>query len=459
MNTSQRILVVEDDLAYGGALRSVLSKAGYETESANSGQSAASMLALNRYDAVLSDIEMPGGTGLQLISSMKQLSNQIPVVLMTGYADRNPEREALQHGAAAYILKPFTSEKLLETFRGLIGINSRETPVSLPDFIEIAVDEFVSGSRLEVDLYVQIGTEGFVKIVRAGDDMSPERLTAFKRRNVRSFFVSRTDFERYICMQFKLLRGMEKLPMVAEKRLGILRQANEAVLKRIFNSGVDRNSYAYAQAVTDANLSLISRSEEVFSFLEALNATGEHLLAHSIGVSICSTMLARKIGWRCHETLRKVSLGGLLHDVGLRGLPKALVGKPRRALSFEEMKLFEKHPIMGAELLRGLRLVPTEVLQIVLQHHENRTGSGYPAGLRERSIFPMARVVALADELCDLCLPSPGISAMEPRDAARYVLEVRRAFVEETLLSALGELFELPADLRGRGGLLGKNRA
>ena len=96
-------------------------------------------------------------------------------------------------------------------------------------------------------------------------------------------------------------------------------------------------------------------------------------------------------------TLHKLGMAGLLHDIGLKQIDRKILEKPRVSLTSEEERLYEGHPQKGAEILSTLRSVPGEVLQIVLQHQERDSGSGYPFSLTKNKIFPLARIVAVVD--------------------------------------------------------------
>jgi HAMP domain-containing protein len=90
-----------------------------------------------------------------------------------------------------------------------------------------------------------------------------------------------------------------------------------------------------------------------------------------------------------------LELGALLHDVGEIRTPEAVLGKAG-ALTMEERRLVEAHPVQGVEILETVPLL-TPSLDVVGGHHERWDGGGYPSGLRENAIPLTARIVAVAD--------------------------------------------------------------
>jgi response regulator RpfG family c-di-GMP phosphodiesterase len=93
-----------------------------------------------------------------------------------------------------------------------------------------------------------------------------------------------------------------------------------------------------------------------------------------------------------------LELGFLLHDVGMVGIPDAIVRKPG-ALDADEWAVVRTHPQLGAQLLSALSLLRGEGIAIVRSHHERWDGKGYPDGLAGTGIPLGARILALADTL------------------------------------------------------------
>jgi DNA-binding NtrC family response regulator len=111
---TEKILVVDDQPEVGEAITDLLRSDGYAPEMSTDSVVAVKLLSAAAYDLVLSDIVMPGLTGLQLLSLVKARIPAPEVILVTGYSTRERAMEALEHGAFAYIEKPFDAGDLLE---------------------------------------------------------------------------------------------------------------------------------------------------------------------------------------------------------------------------------------------------------------------------------------------------------------------------------------------------------
>ena len=110
---SNRILVVEDEQSMRDLMALMLRKEGYRVETAESGVRARERLDRSEtFDLVISDISMPGMTGLDLLRHFRQASPDTAVILMTAYGSKDTAIEALNEGATYYVEKPFDLDEI-----------------------------------------------------------------------------------------------------------------------------------------------------------------------------------------------------------------------------------------------------------------------------------------------------------------------------------------------------------
>ena len=108
------ILVVEDDLALQEAIVDTLELSGLNTMAAGSGEQALECLDKQRFDMVISDVNMGGMDGHQLLDEIKKLYPFLPVLLITAYASIDRSVRAIQAGAVDYLVKPFDPSTLID---------------------------------------------------------------------------------------------------------------------------------------------------------------------------------------------------------------------------------------------------------------------------------------------------------------------------------------------------------
>ncbi|MDH4761688.1 sigma-54 dependent transcriptional regulator [Pseudomonas sp. CBMAI 2609] len=109
------ILLVEDDRALREALADTLELGGYRYRAVDSGEAALLALAEESFGLVISDVNMPGIDGHQLLASIRLRDPALPVLLMTAFGSIERAVEAMRGGAADYLVKPFEPRLLLET--------------------------------------------------------------------------------------------------------------------------------------------------------------------------------------------------------------------------------------------------------------------------------------------------------------------------------------------------------
>jgi CheY-like chemotaxis protein len=107
-----RILIVDDDRAVLRALTRFLDNAGYDSETATCAEAAMDVLALRRFDTVMSDIHLPGMTGLDLLRAVRLHDPDVPVIIMTGAPEIETAMKALEQGALRYLVKPIVPADL-----------------------------------------------------------------------------------------------------------------------------------------------------------------------------------------------------------------------------------------------------------------------------------------------------------------------------------------------------------
>jgi DNA-binding NtrC family response regulator len=107
------ILVVDDKESLRDSVGTTLERAGFDVVLAPDGPTALTMIAARRPDCVVSDLKMPGMTGLELLERIRAIDEDLPLVLMTAFASVQTAVQAIRLGAFNYLQKPFEGDELL----------------------------------------------------------------------------------------------------------------------------------------------------------------------------------------------------------------------------------------------------------------------------------------------------------------------------------------------------------
>ncbi|MEW6661945.1 MAG: HD domain-containing phosphohydrolase [Bacillota bacterium] len=158
----------------------------------------------------------------------------------------------------------------------------------------------------------------------------------------------------------------------------------------------------------------------VRALASALEAKDVYTGGHSLRVAHQAKACAREMGLM-EEEQEHVYLAGLLHDIGKIGVREEILLKAG-ALSPEERKEIESHPVVGARILEPAKF-PREVIEAVRYHHEDYGGGGYPEGIVGEEIPILARIIRVSDAYDAITSERPYRKAY-PRDWA--VMELQR---------------------------------
>ena len=144
------------------------------------------------------------------------------------------------------------------------------------------------------------------------------------------------------------------------------------------------------------------------------------------------------------EEMDILQRGGLLHDIGKLGIPNKILDKPGK-LTEEDRRILQKHPWLGARILEPISAY-TDIMLIVLQHHENYDGTGYPAGLAGKEISKYSRIFAVADRYEALTANRPYRKAIDPAEAARIIQANSGTEFDPAVVKVFARLLEMNND-------------
>jgi two-component system, OmpR family, KDP operon response regulator KdpE len=134
-----RVLVVDDEPQIIRGLRVILTNAGYRVEEATTKQEALDAVSVRPPDAIVLDLVLPDGNGVDVCKDVRRWS-QVPIVVLSAVGDEQEKVRALDAGADDYVTKPFGREELLARIRAVLRRRSDET------------DSTVRVGELEIDL-------------------------------------------------------------------------------------------------------------------------------------------------------------------------------------------------------------------------------------------------------------------------------------------------------------------
>jgi nitrogen regulation protein NR(I) len=157
MSTAAKILLIDDDAGITDTLHRVLADEGYEVTVEKRGDDGLARAAKDSFNAVITDLKLPGLNGLELVRRLHAARSRLPIILITAFGTTQTAIEATKFGAYDYLLKPFEIPQLLDLIRRAVDSNRlMSEPVTLGE-PGAARDAIVGQGAAMQALYKEIG--------------------------------------------------------------------------------------------------------------------------------------------------------------------------------------------------------------------------------------------------------------------------------------------------------------
>jgi putative nucleotidyltransferase with HDIG domain len=436
-----KILIVEDEQMFREVLTAAL-KSSYDITTAENGIVARDLIAASRFDLIISDIQMPLFSGLDLLAWVKQ-HKPTPVILMTGFSHVLETKMADELGAVDFLAKPFPQRELLEKVK--MVLKEPAVAVAVPAanldmlYCKLPIEDFISQKEIEFPIFLRISQQKYIKVAHKGGKLPPDRIAALKERSVHFLYLQENDFCNLVGFTVNIAKVLAKGDMQVdqEKKNRFLKYTGEMIAQSSFVSGIDETSFQNAKDFLELSMRSLTSDPSNFELLSQISNHGDFLYSHSLAVSMVSVLIGKSMGWTSPQTLFKLAAAGLYHDIGKKEIDREILKKPRPLLTSDEVKLIETHATRGKEILESIETMPSDVSQIVYEHHENALGQGYPRHLMASRIHPLSHVVITANAFCNYASPASTQKPMTALESLEQLESHRAQELDKKTMAAL----------------------
>ncbi len=449
---------------------------GFQVTLAASRQDFEAALIRFDFDLVLSDFNILGFEGLQVLEAVHTRDADMPVVIVTGTGSEEVAVEAMKRGAADYVIKtpkhirrlPHTIQVALENkqlkkqrtlaeaqvLRQIDQLNALQTidrviisSLDLRLSLNVVLEQ--SATQLQADAISVMLFDPSLQVLRftAGRGFFTG---AYERASIAigQGFSGRAALERRI-RYGALMKDSETLlghtdplanegfvayavaPLVAKGQLkGVLEvfQRNSFFPSEdwlnLFETLAQQTAIAIDNAQLFENLQYTNQQltlaydDTIEGWSRALDLRDQETEGHTQRVTELTLKLAQSMGVR-GEALVHMRRGALLHDIGKMGVPDSILLKPG-PLTEEEWGIMRKHPELAYEMLSPIAYL-RPALDIPYCHHEKWDGTGYPRRLQDERIPLAARIFAVVDVWDALTSDRPYRKAWSREQALAYI--------------------------------------
>ncbi len=177
-----------------------------------------------------------------------------------------------------------------------------------------------------------------------------------------------------------------------------------------------------ASEITDS----VVRNEYAITILTRIRHHSTYQWEHATNCAILVCGFALFLGLN-KQTAEQMTLGALLHDVGVAKIPKGIIDKPDK-LTSNEMSVVQKHLAWGHQLCKHDGFTNPITMDMLINHHERLDGSGYPRGIKNEKISKLARITAIIDVYDAMTGDKIYKKGQQPVKALRYLLAQKEKF-------------------------------
>ena len=216
--------------------------------------------------------------------------------------------------------------------------------------------------------------------------------------------------------QYELVLENRRLNKLTKKQNKELKELNEGLEQKVIER--TRKIEQKKEQLKESNIKLEKSFKDTIRLLASLIETLNPALGKQIkNVARFSKEIAEELSTDI-ETVDNIEMAGMIHDIGLLGLPEKLCVKDEKDMTGPEFKMFSQHPVIGSICLEAVERL-TDVGEIILYHHEHFNGTGFPSGLKREEIPLGSRIIGAVSDYCR-------INASWPDDFKKVIPKAQR---------------------------------
>ncbi|MCK5807809.1 response regulator [bacterium] len=423
----KRILYVDDSKVMHSFFNDSVEDTPYEIIEAYSGEEALQLYNTFLPDMVITDIEMPGMSGLDLCREIKthNFDNRfIPVLILSSREEPLDIKTGFRYGADDYLTKPVEKVMLLEKIEEYFSVAERKSDS------KVLILEY---DRLHSEKISHAIMKNGITVERAYDVQTALQFIEDEHPDIAVVSLDLPDIDGLdLVRNLRLNKSYDDISFIALTSKSPDDMHAEAILAakygitKVFYKPFDLINFSlllerlvaekYASYKRENKLIL-----DIISLLiSSLEARDAYTRGHTERVGKYAMLLGEQMALSSRD-LDLLDKASRFHDLGKIGVRDDILLKQAKLTDDEYLKI-QEHSEIGAELLKPLESY-RDVIPLILSHHERWDGKGYPEGIKGSDIPLGARIIAVADSYDAMTTDRPYRKGMSHEKAMQIIRE------------------------------------
>lgn len=278
--------------------------------------------------------------------------------------------------------------------------------------ISIRVSTLRGDQKIDFDVFVKIN-EKMVHYLRRGDSFEGLRLKRLREKKLKNLHIlvdDEANYRRYLKTNIESAYDPNS-KRVFEARAEVIQGDQQSRVEEVFDHPENKAAYEDTKDATTRYVEFLLTHPLAIPTVLKIENSDKSLAHHGITVATLAVALSQKLKIIDPKLTQWLTLGSLLHDLGLHD-SKFNFAQPVNLLSEEEKPIYRQHPHAGIDRLKNTSHFDPQVLKIINEHEECIDSSGFPRGLHENQQDPLSIIVASCNAM-DRLLTFEGISKIE----------------------------------------------
>ncbi len=302
------------------------------------------------------------------------------------------------------------------------------------EYLPITLNSLRPDTIINCDVYLLVNINGdsrYILYCKGNSVFENKKVELLVRKNINRLFIVRGDQQKYFeYLESNFGNIMSDERIHPDERAHIVHSAATNLVKDVFKdprTGNIERTKKFAYNMVDC---VLRNGEASFSLLRIAKHE-YYTYTHSVNVATMGTLFAKDLGLS-EDNLRPFCTGTLLHDLGKIKISPAILNRNGK-LTEEEFEAVKKHPELGVNILKETGNGLKDEYTIILQHHENCDGTGYPYGLKKSEIHSIGKVVRIIDIYDALTTKRAYSYAQTPYDALSIIKDEMSDAIDRVL--------------------------